>query len=595
MTRRILSGLLILTLLMTAGVTPALTEAGISCEIPLWRDISEFAPRKEDATMIQPAALRPYQPDQDTLAILEAELRSGFDFFWETANGNPDSPGFGLIPDRMPSNPKMCSIAAVGYGLAALCIGAERGYVAREEAEARALGTLNTLLNNAEQMHGFFFHFLNMNTAKRFGECEVSIIDTAICLCGVLAAGAYFGGECQALADEIYRRVEWPWYTDGQTGQFYMGYNPGRGFGGAWDMTAEQFMMYFLGAASPTHPVPGDMFYKFARPRARYGALPEIIHSPGGSLFVYQFSHMWFDLRHTVDRNGVDWFHNSALAVHASRQYAIDMAYAYGTGALDWGFSACDGPRGYRGSYGAQPAFDTGNDGTIATYAAAASLPFAPEAAAEAVRAQTTVPGLTGQWGLKDAYNLTQDPVWIASDTLGIDKGSSMVMIENYLTGFIWLLMDSIPYVREGMALCGVTEREDIAEVYNVALAGGRAVGDTLEVIYEAWPQQGDVIVTGVTWMRADSSRGENAAPIAEADGLKYVLTDEDLDKFIYCVLDSALVTSAGVTPLAQVQSNSTPRIVEAVQRTGAEERRVTKGTLGLRPRPSQGETSEYS
>jgi hypothetical protein len=167
--------------------------------------------------------------------LLELESRKSFDYFWMEANTDPKSPGYGLIKDRAPSNPGICSIASLGFGLTALTIGVKRGWVSFNEAYERALGTLSCLLYHAEQVNGFFYHFLNMQTAKRIWHCEVSIIDTTIALCGAISAGEFFGGEIAEKAQAIYERIDWGWFIDKKTNLFYLGYSPEEGFFGSWD------------------------------------------------------------------------------------------------------------------------------------------------------------------------------------------------------------------------------------------------------------------------------------------------------------------------------------------------------------------------
>lgn len=146
--------------------------------------------------------------------LLDYESRKSFDFFWEMANTDPDSPGYGLIRDRAPSDDKMSSVASVGFGLSAIAIGVERGWITKEEGKERVKGTLDTLLHEADRIEGFFYHFLDMNTAKRYGNVELSIIDTAITVSGALAAGEYFGGDIKVMAEQLYDKVNWGWYRD---------------------------------------------------------------------------------------------------------------------------------------------------------------------------------------------------------------------------------------------------------------------------------------------------------------------------------------------------------------------------------------------
>lgn len=394
--------------------------------------------------------------------LLEAESKGCFDFFWNEANHDPASPGYGLIRDRAPGNPQVCSVAAVGFGLTALVIGVERGWVSREDAGTRALGTLKTLLCHAEQVHGFFYHFLHMRTAKRYWNCEVSVIDTALAVCGALTAGEYFGGEVAEKAREIYTRVQWPWYVDPVDQRFYMGYFPEKGFFGKWDMYAEQLMMYFLAAGSPTHPASPEMFYHFARTTEGCGGAEPIIYSYFGSIFTYQFSHAWFDLRNRKDRKGVDWWANSVMASRAGRQYCMDHAGRFKTyGPESWGLTACDGPHGYNGVYGAPPralrGIHEGNDGTVPPCGAAGSIVFTPREAMDALlHYYDKYPELWGRYGFRDAYNLDVKPAWFASDVIGIDKGVTLLMIENYRSGLVWEVFMRNDCAVRGMELAGV-------------------------------------------------------------------------------------------------------------------------------------------
>lgn len=409
--------------------------------------------------------------------ILELESKGCFDFFWNEANIDPNSPGFGLIRDRAPGNPNMASIASIGYGLTALVIGVERKWVTYEEAYERALGTLKTLWNNAENINGFYYHFLDMNTAKRYGRCEVSVIDTAILICGVLTAGEYFGEEVNELAEKIYFRVDWDWYVDHKRNLYYMGYIPEHGHFGEWDFYAEQFMMYFLGAASPTKPINPELFYIFTRHRNSYGNYTEFVHTRSGSLFTYQFSHAWYDFRNTRDRNGYDWWENSVLATKTNRQFCIDNSDKFKTlGANSWGLTACDGPFGYTGAYGAPPSQNNNSghqtDGTVPPCGAAGSIVFTPDEVIDSLNyLYKNFPKLWGKYGFKDAYNLDVTPEWYGEDYIGIDKGITLLMIENYRTGLVWDVFMSNKYAKLGMERCGI--RKIIFEETKEQVAAG--------------------------------------------------------------------------------------------------------------------------
>ncbi len=387
--------------------------------------------------------------------LLRKELKGNFKFFMTQANNNPKSKGYGLIRDKSELSPEVASIASVGYGLAALVIGAERKWIRYEKAYKKAKGTLDTFLNNLEATNGFFYHFIHMETGKREWNCEVSIIDTGIFICGAILAGEYFGGEIKQKAEQLYKNINWNWYRDEKVNQFYMGYSPEQGFSGHWDMYAEQLMLYVLGVASPTFPVEPTIYEDFKKPVADYGEIKNIVHTYCGTLFTYQYSHAWIDFRNRKDKDGIDWFENSVKATLANRKYCIENSQKFKTfGENSWGLTACLGPKGYSGEFGAKPAFSElqGNDGTISPSGAAGSIVFTPELSMQSLEYYYEhFPKLWGKYGFKDAYNLEGEKPWYAKECIGIDKGTSMLMIENYLTGLIWKYFMKNQYVKKGL------------------------------------------------------------------------------------------------------------------------------------------------
>jgi hypothetical protein len=386
--------------------------------------------------------------------VLEEEERKCFDFFWNEVSESKES--YGLIRDNDVKR-DMCSIASVGFGLAGLAVGAERGYVTREDAGERALGTLKTMKEKTERVHGFYYHFLNMEDASRYGKSEVSVIDTALFIMGALVAGEYFGGECQKLSQELYAEVDWEWYRDPRGNRFYMGYNEKQGHFGQWDHYAEQFIMYFLGVAAPEHPVDPSIFYDCPLFCDVYKDSGLIYHSYCGALFVYQFSHAFLNLKGKKDRRGIDWYENSLRATRAARQYCIDnpgQKKTYGPNA--WGMTACMTPHGYSGGQGALPCFGNNKneaDGTIPPCGAIGSMPFCPEEVTAAAEHYATIPQLQGKYGFLDAYNLDVEPAWFSDRYIGIDKGVSLLMLENYRSGLIWRLTDQNPFIRKAFEL----------------------------------------------------------------------------------------------------------------------------------------------
>jgi hypothetical protein len=293
-------------------------------------------------------------------------------------------------------------------------------------------------------MEGFFFHFVDMQTGKRAWESEISSIDTSILFMGVLSVGQYFGGEIAAKAEQLYDGVNWPWFIDESKHMFYMAYRPEKGFEGHWDFYAEQLMLYVLAAGSDTHPIDDTTYYGFTRHYANYGEGKPFIHSWFGSISTYQYSHAWIDFRGYSDEKGVNWFDNSVEASLAQVNFATDMESEYKTlGPNSWGLTACDGPNGYNGLYGSPPSgYDNSAhfiDDTVPPSGAIGSIIFLPQQAQQAMRHYYSFEKLKGQYGFKDAYNLSED--WYATDVIGIDKGISLLMLANFENDIVYKIM----------------------------------------------------------------------------------------------------------------------------------------------------------
>ena len=413
---------------------------------------------------------------------INKEMRGSFDFFWNEAQTTEGSPAYGLIADRAGgTTDSSASIASVGFGLAAYVVGAEEGYVTKEQAEQRTKGTLKTLLALQESetsvsYQGFLTHFINMNTAKRVSGSEISSIDTAIMLCGALTAAQYFGGEVETLANEIYANVNWRAMRINKGGQkciaMTFAYNEQTGqFGNPvtpWDYYAEQLMIYVLGAGSPTadYRLDDSEYYAFTRQKGSYGT-HSFIYSWFGSIFTYQFSHAFVDFRNKVDKKGTNWWDNSVQASKAAYQYCRDnvkKSESFKQGG--WGLTACDVQGGYSGQLGTPPrgwnSAENKNydkiEGTVAPCGAIGSVVFTPKQSLEALdyyQNDSALRFINGKYGLMDSYNL--DSYWYAKDYIGIDKGISLLMLYNYKCDGIWEQFMANGYVQNGMNVLGIT------------------------------------------------------------------------------------------------------------------------------------------
>ena len=400
---------------------------------------------------------------EDLREVFLMELEAGCSFFWDLANNDLSSPGYGLIPDRYNTFTKkaglVASIASVGFGLSTIPISIELNKISRSDGEERAYYTLLTL-KKLQRVNGFWHHFIDMKTGQRAYNSEISIIDSAILINGAIIVGEYFGGRVKALADELYLGIQWDWFYNGNMNKFYMGYSPENGFEGYWSGYAEHLMMFVLGAGSPKYPVPAAA-YTMMKLEGKLSSKTSVYEpfylTYTGSLFTYQFSHAWIDFSKYKDQDGYDWYLNSVNAVKAAIDYASNNNEYITLNENSWGLSACDGPSGYVGPYGSPPSAGGAHvvDGTIPAYGALGSIVFLPRQAIKAVEHYYTYERFWSEYGFKDAYNLDNNGQWFARDIIGIDKGISVLMIENYLSGMIWEIYHENKYVEAGLKKLG--------------------------------------------------------------------------------------------------------------------------------------------
>ncbi len=394
---------------------------------------------------------QPPPPPISDDAFLDQVQRASFLFFWEQAG-----PTTGQVKDRALAagndSRTVSSIAATGFGLTALCIGHKRGYADATQIQNRALTTLNFLLN-LTNVNGFFYHFVDMNTGTRAWNCELSSIDTAILLCGVLTCRQYFqDAQIQSLATQIYNRVNWPWMLNGGSA-FAMGWTPEKGFiTSRWDTYCELMMLYLLAIGSTTNPVPASAWDAFTRPTLTYQGLTYITNL-SAPLFIHQYSHAWFDFRNKQDKY-TNYFSNSVTATQAHKLFCLSLQSQFKDYQSNlWGISASDSANGYT-AWGGPPAM--GNiDGSIVPCAAGGSLPFASADCIAVLRnIQAAYPAAWQRYGFVDAFNPLSG--WYDSDVLGIDAGITMVMAENQRSGLVWSLFMSNPEAQAAFSAVGL-------------------------------------------------------------------------------------------------------------------------------------------
>ena len=381
------------------------------------------------------------------------------------------------------------SIAAVGLALAAYPVGIERGLLSRGHAIERTLAALRFFARSpqgrepdATGYRGFYYHFLDMTTGRRAWQCELSTIDTALLLAGMLTAAAFFDRstaaerEIRALADTLYARVDWQWAQNGEATVTH-GWKPESGFlPYRWEGYDEALILYVLALGSPTHPLPAESYAAWAA-SYEWKTIYDLELLYAGPLFTHQMSHVWIDFRAIVDADmrahGIDYFENSRRATLVQQRYAIENPLGFAQyGEHCWGITASDGPgevtcrvggvERHFYDYLARGAPYGPDDGTLAPWAVVASLPFAPEIVLPTIeqfrrlRLHEIHP-----YGFKSTFNATFPDSsgracgWVSPWHYGINLGPIVIMVENHCSELVWELMRRCPYIVTGLRRAG--------------------------------------------------------------------------------------------------------------------------------------------
>ena len=413
-----------------------------------------FAPPVAPA--LPPAA---YRVNADDDRFLEDFSRRTFAFFWEQADRRT-----GIIRDRSttdggPANgasANIGSIASVGFGLSGMCIAAERGWYPRAAVVERTETTLRWFAEEMPQERGWFYHFVDLGTGARAWQSELSSIDTALLLSGVLTVRSCFGDDADVVryANAIYRRVDFQWMLAGGTTLSH-GWKPESGFlPGRWDRYCELMILYALAIGSPTHPIPASSWYAWSRPVMTFGSYSYISWSD--PLFVHQYSHAWIDFRRVRERGtaSVDWFQNSIVATRAHKAFVLTLAGEFpGYSENIWGITASDSRKGYV-AWGGPPRHPA-IDGSVVPAAAAGSLMFTPDITLPALRAMRARFGdrIYGRYGFADAFHPANG--WVDPDVIGIDLGISLLSAENLRSGRVWRWFMQTPEIAAAIKAIG--------------------------------------------------------------------------------------------------------------------------------------------
>jgi len=383
----------------------------------------------------------------DDERFLDDLQRRSFEYFREYT-----VPETGMVPDRVKADGSpyaanrrdIASIAVTGFGIAAWCIAAERRWVTQGDARKVVRNALAFFSDHAPQEHGWFYHWMNAKTGERTGvlqdserKAELSSIDTALLMGGILTARGYFqkDAEIQKLAARIYERMDFQWMLNGDPLLLSHGWRPEEGFLKArWAKYSEFMIIYVLGIGSLTTAIPAESWYAWERPENVYGEYKFIGMAP---LFTHQYSQTFVDYRGRREQRGtkMDWFENSVTATRAHRQFCIDLGKEFpGYTENIWGITASNSEHGYK-AWGGPPR-NKSIDGTVVPCAPGGSLELAPDICVPALKAMAQVKGVYGRYGFTDAFHPGNG--WISPDVLGLDTGITLLSAENLRTGNVW-------------------------------------------------------------------------------------------------------------------------------------------------------------
>lgn len=425
-----------------------------------------------------------------TRAFTDAELldlvqEGCFRYYWDAAH-----PRAGMTPEILPGDEHLIATGGNGFGLMALLVAVERGFVSREEGAARLLKIIR-FLAAADRFHGVWPHFLDGRTGRTvpyFGKYDNGgdLVETAFVVQGLLAARQYFDRDTPAereirdTATRLWREVEWSHYRQPGSDVLTWHWSPDHGFHINHPLIGwnETMIVYLLAIASPTHPVPASLWHtgwagqsdlhvryrrgwsrttqgeRFRNGNTYYGITLDVGVGNGAELFFTHFSFLGFDPRGIRDAY-TNYFRNNRAIARIQHAYAIENPRGFvGYGADCWGRSA-----GVN-SGGAKP-LPRDDNGTINVMAALSSMPYTPEESLAALRHFYRSLGdrIWGTYGFHDGFNQTEN--WFDEDYMALNQGPIVVMIENHRTGLVWRHFMANPEIRRALEAIGFTPDPD--------------------------------------------------------------------------------------------------------------------------------------
>jgi len=411
--------------------------------------------------------------DDELLTMLQ---KACFQYYWEGAD-----PHSGMARENIPGDERIVATGASGFGIMALIVGVDRGFITREQGTQR-LTKIVDFLEHGERYHGAWSHYMDGNTGRTmpvFGMFDNGgdLVETAFLVQGLLAARQYFHGKSESEQSlyrgitQLWETVEWDWYRETPTSDFlywhwsrewaWQIHHPLIGFN-------EVMITYLLGMASPTHSVPPSLYYSgwagqseraiqyrggwsgtsdgdhYFNGHTYYGIKLDVGVGTGGPLFFTHYSFMGFDPHKLHDRFTKSYFDNNRNIALINHAYSIaNPKHFPGYGSNAWGLTASDGPYGYV----AHAPDETHDRGTLTPTGALASFPYTPEASMAAFKHYYRDLGdqLWDIYGPRDAFNEKEN--WVSPIYMGLNQAPIVVMIENYRTGLVWKNFMSNPEI----------------------------------------------------------------------------------------------------------------------------------------------------
>lgn len=407
------------------------------------------------------ASTHPMTDDELLTMVQEASFR----YYWEAAG-----PHSGMTRENTPGDDDIVATGASGFGVMALIVGADRGFIPRRQAVDRLL-RITGFLQKADRYHGAWPHFLSDSTGHRLPVFDMydngaDLVETSFMMEGLLAARQYFNGgnasekELRARITDLWRGVDWAWFrATPKREALYWHWSPEY----AWHISNrltgwnEVMITYMLAIASPTHGVPASLYYTgwqgqgihnhYANGKSYYGTRLPVGEGTGGPLFFTDYSFMGLD-PHAMHDQYANYYENNRAQAQINRSYCVqDPDHWKGFGADTWGLTAVDGPEGYS-AYEPTPRID---DGTIAPTGAISAYAYTPGASMAALKHFYRDLGaqVWGIYGFRDAFNLQRN--WYSGITMGLNQAPMAVMIENGRTGLVWKQFMADPDVQSAV------------------------------------------------------------------------------------------------------------------------------------------------